>query len=106
MQMKCPKCGTTMIINKTLDTANYIKRKLSCKNCNHEAVTYEFLAEDIPTGFFEKGTRVLIGDNDRNIVPAIFLTSCNSLYPDIAIDDDGELQGKRIIPIAWGVKEL
>ena len=91
---------------QTIDAVNYIKRKLKCDNCGRSAVTYEFLAEDIPAGFIESGTRVLISDNNKDIVPAVFLTSCNSLYPYIAIDDDGELQGKRIIPIAWGVKEL
>lgn len=104
--MKCPKCGRPMNKEKTIDTNNYIKRSLLCKNCNNREVTYEFLSEDVPKGFLMKGTRVLIGDNDRDVVPGFYLTSCNSLYPYIVIDDDGELQGKRIIPIAWGVKEL
>ena len=104
--MKCPKCGKSMKNVQTIDTVNYIKRKLKCDNCGRAAVTYEFLAEDIPDGFIESGTRVLIGDNNRDIVPAVYLTSCNSLYPHIAVDDDGELQGKRIIQIVWGVKEL
>ena len=104
--MKCPKCGSAMKKEKTIDTVNYIKRKLICKSCNHHAVTYEFLSEDVPEGFLMKGTRVLIGDNDRDVVPGFYLTSLNSLYPHIVIDDDGKLQGKRIISIAWGVKEL
>jgi len=91
---------------KTTDMINYIKRKLICKSCKKRAVTYEFFAEDIPDGFLSAGTRVLIGDNNKKVVPAIYLTSCNSLYPYIAIDDDGELQGKNIIAINWEVKEL
>lgn len=104
--MKCPKCGTTMKKIKTIDAVNYIKRKLKCNSCGYKSITYEFLAEDIPDGFLEPGTRVLIGDNTINIVPAVYLTSCNSLYPHIAFDDNGKLQGKRIIKIVWGVKEL
>ena len=104
--MKCPKCGKSMSNVKTIDMINYIKRKLICKSCKKRAVTYEFFAEDIPSNFIAPGTRVLIGDNDKKIVPAIYLTSCNSLYPHIAIDDDGELQGKKVISIYWGVKEL
>ena len=104
--MKCPKCGKSMKNVHSYDVVNYIKRKLKCDNCGHKSVTYEFFAEDIPNGFLDPGTRVLIGDNNRDIVPAVYLTSCNSLYPHIAIDDDGELQGKRIIPIAWEIQEL
>ena len=105
--MKCPKCGTLMKKVQTTDLNNYIKRKLICKSCKYRAVTYEFLAEDIPSGFLDPGSRVLIGDNKKDIVPAVYLHSCvNSLYPYIALDDDGELQGKRIIKIAWGTQEL
>ena len=104
--MKCPVCGNSMKNVQTIDNINYIKRKLECNSCGKKSVTYEFLAEDIPLGFIGSGTRVLIGDNHKDIVPAIFLTSCNSLYPHIAIDDDGKLQGKRIVKIGWGVKEL
>jgi len=104
--MKCPKCGKSMSNESTMDMINYVKRKLICKNCKKIAITYEFFAEDIPDRFITSGTRVLIGDNSKDIIPAIYLTSCNSLYPHIAIDNDGKLQGKRIIPIAWGVKEL
>lgn len=104
--MKCPKCGRSMKNVQTTDIVNYIKRKLKCDDCGCNAITYEFFASDIPDDFLVPGTRVLIGDNKRDVVPAVYLTSCNSLYPYIAIDNDGELQGKRIIPIAWGVKEL
>ena len=104
--MKCPKCGNLMTKIKIIDTGNYIKRKLECKHCHIKAMTYEFLSEDIPSGFLERGSRVLIGDNDKDIVPAVYLTSCNSLYPNIAIDDEGELMGRRIIQIKWGVDQL
>jgi hypothetical protein len=104
--MKCPKCGKSMSNESTVDMINYIKRKLICKSCKKRAVTYEFLTEDIPGSFILPGTRILIGDNDKDIIPAIYITSCNSIYPHIAIDDDGELQGKRIIAINWGVNEL
>ena len=92
---------------QTIDNINYIKRKLKCDNCGRAAVTYEFMAEDIPTGFLEPGARVLIGDNSRDIVPAVYLRSCNnSLYPHFAVDDEGELQGRRVIKVVWGVEEL
>ena len=104
--MKCPICGRSMKNMQTIDHINYIKRKLKCDSCKRKSVTYEFFAEDIPTDFISSGTRVLIGDNHKDIVPAIYLTSSNSLYPHIAIDDDGKLQGKRIVQVAWEVKEL
>jgi len=104
--MKCPKCGNPMKQLSAVDTANYIKRRLFCKPCNHYAVTYEFFAADLPSGFTASGTRVLIGDNFKDIVPGICAGTIESLYPHIAIDDDGRLQGKRIVEIPWGVKEL
>ena len=105
--MNCPKCGKSMSGDGILNTGNYIKRKLLCKNCDYPATTYEFFAQDLPNGYIASGTRVLIGDNHRDITPGIYVgTSINSLYPHLAIDDDGELQGKTIIKIAWGVREL
>ena len=95
-----------MINENISDRVNYIKRDLICKSCNNRAVTYEFFAEDIPDGFLKKGSRVLIGDNNKDVVPAFYLTSCNGPYPHLAIDDDGELRGKEIIPIDLGAKEL
>jgi len=104
--MKCPKCGKQMILQGMTDTANYIKRKLSCTPCNYNAVSYEFFAEDIPDGFVASGTRVLIGDNRRDIVPGVYAGTIDNLYPHLAIDNDGQLQGKRIIPVQWEIKEL
>jgi len=104
--MKCPKCGKLMKQLGSRDTANYIRRRLFCKSCNNYSVTYEFFASDLPSGFTASGTRVLIGDNKRNISPGIYAGTIDSLYPHLAIDDDGELQGKRIIPISWEVNEL
>jgi len=104
--MKCPKCGKVMVQTGLTDTSNYIKRKLLCRICNYKAVSYEFFAEDIPGGFVASGTRVLIGDNNKDIVPGIYAGTINSLYPHLAIDNDGKLQGKRIIEVPWGVKEL
>lgn len=105
--MNCPKCGKSMKQKETANYSNYIKRKMVCKNCAIPATTYEFFAQDLPAGFTSSGTRVLIGDNHRDVVPGIYVgTSVNSLYPHLAIDDDGELQGKKIIKVAWGVEEL
>ncbi len=105
--MKCPKCGDTMKNIQITDYINYVKRKLECIKCKTKAVTYEFFTEDIPVDFVVPGTRVLIGDNERNVVPAIYSKhTLNTKFHHVAIDDDGELQGKMIIPITWGVKEL
>ena len=105
--MNCPKCGTIMSRVNTNETGNYVIYKRKCSYCKHKTTSYEFFEEDLPTGFPEPGTRILIGDNLRELVPAIYLkTSSNALYPYIAIDGYGELQGKLIIQIAWGVKEL
>jgi len=104
--MKCPKCGTTMKQIGVRDTANYIRRRLFCKSCNNYSVTYEFFASDLPSGFTASGTRVLIGDNKKDISPAIYAGTIDSLYPHFAIDDDGDLQGKQIITIPWEAKEL
>jgi len=100
--MKCPKCGKAMKQVNSTDTGNYIKRRLYCKSCNLRSTSYEFFSNDLPSGFTTSGTRVLIGDNCRDIVPGIYASSNNSLYPHIAIDDDGKLQGKEIIIVPWG----
>ena len=105
--MKCPKCGKAMNQSGLTDAANDIKRRLHCKHCNYRSTSYEFFASDLPCGFTASGTRVLIGDNRKDIVPGIYAgSSINSLYPHLAIDNDGKLQGKKIIPISWEVKEL
>jgi len=105
--MKCPKCGKPLKQINVIDTANYIKRRFHCKCCNHRATSYEFFANDLPSGFTASGTRVLIGDNCKDIVPGIYAgSSINSLYPHLAIDNDGQLQGRLIIPIPWEAKEI
>ena len=105
--MKCPKCGKPLKQINAVDTVNYIKRRFYCRSCNHRSTSYEFFANDLPPGFTASGTRVLIGDNRRDIVPGIYAgSSINSLYPHLAIDEDGVLQGKRIVIVPWEGKEL
>ncbi len=105
--MKCPKCGKSLSRISHSDDGNFTTALRKCKSCNYKTKSYEFLAEDIPDGFLQEGQRVLIGDSLNNIVPAIFLRTSNiSLYPYIVLDSDGEMMGKTVVKIAWGVKEL
>ena len=105
--MNCPKCGKPLVKMNQSNNSNYVRSIRKCKKCKFKTNSYEFLAEDLPNGYLQEGTRVLIGDNLKDIIPALFLrTSNNSLYPYIVLDNDGEMQGKTIIKIAWGAKEL
>ena len=105
--MKCPKCGMPMLIISRVETGNYTIFKRKYRKCKYKATSYEFFKDDLPPGYTEPGTRILIGDSLKKMVPAIYLkTSSNCLYPYIALDEYGELQGKLIVQIAWGVKEL
>ena len=104
--MKCPKCGKTLIKISHYNNGNYTKNVRICKKCKYKTTSYEFLAEDLPDGFLQKGQRVLIGDSLKNLVPAIYLhTSSLSTYPYIVIDNDGEMIGKTVVKIKWGRKE-
>jgi len=91
----------------TTETGNYVIYKRKCVHCKYKTTSYEFFEEDLPQCYIEPGTRILIGDHLKAMVPAVYLkTSSNCLYPYIALDECGELQGKLIVQIAWGVKEL